>query len=196
MLTELDTIKARLEIIPSDTTHDDFLTRAIKAVSARFDRECNRTFARTVDATQEFPAMDTEIVARCYPIETATKFELKSSEDEGWIEQTGREYVVRQGCVISLSAPLSFIPQVSFVSAHVARVTYTGGYVLPGTTPEDGQTALPDDVESAAVEQVAAWFQHRYKLGLIRHWPSGGTYLVFTQLPLLPQVTASLRPHI
>ena len=76
MLTELSTVKARLEILSSDATHDDFLTRAIGAVSARFDRECNRTLGRTVDATQEFPAMDTEIVARCYPVETVTRFIL------------------------------------------------------------------------------------------------------------------------
>jgi hypothetical protein len=195
MLTELATVKARVEILSSDTTHDDFLTRAIGAVSARFDRECNRTLARTVDATQEFAAMDTEIIARCYPIETVSKFELKTSEAEGWVEQTDRQYIVRQGCVISLNAPLSFIPRVSFTSTGVGRVTYAGGYVVPGTEPEPGQTALPEDLESAVVEQVACWFQQRDKLGLIRHWPSGGTYLVFTQLPLLPQVTASLRPH-
>jgi len=38
-------------------------------------------------------------------------------------------------------------------------VTYTAGYVLPGDTPAAGQTALPDDLEQAAVEQVAYWFQ-------------------------------------
>ncbi len=195
MLTELATVKARLEILSSDTTWDDFLTRAIEAVSARFDRECNRTFARTVDATQEFGATDTEIVARCYPVETVAKFEVKTSEDEGWVEHAGVFYLVRGGCVISLGAPLSFAPQGATRSAGLGRVTYTGGYVLPGTTPSAGQTALPADVESAAVEQVAVWFQQRDKLGLIRHWPSGGVYLVFTQSPLLPQVEASIRAH-
>ncbi len=66
---------------------------------------------------------------------------------------------------------------------------------MPGVEPGAGQTALPMDIETAAVEQVAAWFQQRDKLGLIRHWPSGGTYLVFSQLPLLPQVSAVLRPY-
>ena len=76
-----------------------------------------------------------------------------------------------------------------------ARVTYTGGYVLPGAVPEAGQTALPADLESAATEQVAVWYQQRDKLGLIRHWPSSGTYLVLSQLPLLPQVAAMIRPY-
>lgn len=195
MLTQLTTVKARLEILASDTTYDDLLTRAIEAVSARFDGECNRTLARTVGATEEFRAGDSEIIARCYPIETVTKSEMKSSEADGWVEQTGASYVVRGGCVISLRMPLSPVPEVSWAGPQVARVTYTGGYVLPGTTPGAGQVALPADLESAAVEQVAAWFQQRDKLGLIRHWPSGGTFLVFAQLPLLAQVTAALRPH-
>ena len=195
MLTQLATVKARLNILPADTTQDDLLTRAIEAVSARFDRECNRTLARTVGATQEFPATATEIVAQCYPVETIAKFELNATEAGGWIEQTGIDCLVRRGCVISLSVPLSFMPEVSSVGTQIARVTYTGGYVLPGTTPAPGQTALPADLESAAVEQVAVWHQQRDKLGLFRHWPSAGTYLVLSQLPLLPQVVAMIRPH-
>jgi len=46
-----------------------------------------------------------------------------------------------------------------------------GGYVLPGTTPSAGQTALPDDLEQAAVEQVAYWFRNRDNTGLLRSWP-------------------------
>ena len=195
MLTQLTTMKARLNISPADTTQDDLLTRAIAAVSTRFDRECNRTLARTVGATQEFPAADTEIIAQCYPIETVSKFELKATEADGWIERAGIDCLVRRGCVISLSVPLSFVPEISSIGTQVARVTYTGGYVLPGTTPSPGQTALPADLESAAVEQVAVWYQQRDKLGLFRHWPSSGTYLVLSQLPLLPQVTAMIRPY-
>ena len=195
MLTQLATVKARLNIAPADVSQDDLLMRAIEAVGARFERECNRSFARTVGAMQEFPAASTEIIARCYPIETVTKFHLKTSEAEGWVEQTGTEYVVRQGCVISLNTFLSFVAEGLFVGSALGRVTYTGGYVLPGTVPAAGQTALPADLESAAVEQVAAWYQRRDKLGLIRHWPSGGTYLVFSQLPLLPEVSAVIRPY-
>src|SRR5947209_16663090 len=43
MLTQLTTLKARLEI--TVTTYDAILTNAIKAVSARFDKECNRILA-------------------------------------------------------------------------------------------------------------------------------------------------------
>ena len=190
MLTQLSTVKSRLALTVTD--YDDLLTSAIKAVSDRFDRECNRTLARTTAATHEFDANDTEILPPCYPVEAVTKFELKTTEAEGWIEQTGTSYLLQQACTISLTLPLSFVPQV--VTPQLARVTYTGGYVMPGMTPSTGQTVLPADLETAAIEQVAAWFQQRDKLGLIRYWPSGGTYLVLIQLPLLPQVSAMSRP--
>ena len=189
MLTQLTTVKARLAISPADTTQDDLLTRAIQGVGARFNGECGRTFQRTVGASHEFPAREREIIPACYPVETATKFDVKENESVGWVEQVGTEYLIRRSCVISLSAALSAL------SWQVARVTYTGGYVLPGTTVESGQTALPKDLEQAATEQVCVWYQNRDKLGLIRHWPSSGTYLVFSQLPLLPWVAVTLRRH-
>jgi hypothetical protein len=65
MLTILSTIKSRLAILESDTTYDALLTSAIRAVSARFDKETHRTLARTVDATYVFPADDTEISLPC-----------------------------------------------------------------------------------------------------------------------------------
>jgi hypothetical protein len=188
MLTQLVTVKTRLVITEYDVQYDSILTNAIKAVTARFDQECNRTLARTADAAEEFSAEDREIVAGCFPIESVSRFELKSSESEGWVEQTGVEFLLRRNCVISLAERMGNCGQ-------LARVIYTGGYVLPGTTPGAGQTALPDDLEQAAVEQVAAWFQSRDKLGLIRHWPKGGIYQEFAQTELLITVAAVLRKY-
>src|SRR5258706_16133851 len=107
MLCQLSTIKARLAL--TVTTYDDILTNAIKAVSARFDKETNRTLSRTVGLAEEFESDDTEIRPCCYPIETVTKFELKSNENEGWIEETDVEYSVRRNCVISLRGASQFL---------------------------------------------------------------------------------------
>src|SRR5437867_80544 len=106
MLTQLATVKSRLSLSDLDVQFDALLTNAIKAITVRFDKETNRTLARTVAATQEFSADDTEIPLACYPIETVTKFELKTSEAEGWIEQTGIDFLIRRQCIISLSSPL------------------------------------------------------------------------------------------
>jgi len=161
MPTQLSTVKARLGIDDFDVKYDILLTNAISAISTGFDKECNRQFARRVGATEEFDGDETEILVPCYPIETVTKFELKTNETEGWLEQTGVEYLLRRNCVISLANPLSDCHQ-------RARVTYTDSYVLPGTTVGAGQTALPDDLEQATVEQVAWWFMDRDKLRLVR----------------------------
>src|SRR5437867_2473497 len=191
MLTQLSTLKLRLALDEFNVQYDTLLTNAITAISTRFDHECNRTLARTVDATHEFPADDLEILPPLYPIESVTKFELKENETDGWIEQTDVEFLIRQRCIISLNNPLSTIHH----SPLQARVTYTGGYVLPGTTPSAGQTPLPADLEQAAVEQVASWFQNRDKLGLVRIWLHQGTYEQFMQLEFLPSVTATLKKY-
>ncbi len=186
MLTQLTTVKDRLAI--TVTTYDTLLTNAIKAVSDRFDQLTNRTLSRTVDITQEFIADDTEIILSCYPVETISKFELKSNETEGWLEQTGVDYLIRNSCVVSLNTRLG-------TEYQQARITCTGGYVLPGATPGAGQTALPNDLEQAAVEQVAYWYRNKDVLGLIRNWPSGGTYQVFRNAELLPTVEATLKTY-
>jgi hypothetical protein len=191
MLTQLSTVKARLAIPDTDTQFDALLTGAIQAVSARFDNETRRTLARSVNLCQEFPAEDTEIAATCYPIETVTRFELKTNETDGWVEQPGVQFIIRRACVISLASPLS--PPPSSLSA--SRVTYTGGYLLPGSADVPLATRLPSDLEQAAVEQVVYWYQNRDKVGVIRLWPKGGVYEQFLDLDLLPSVRAVLRKY-
>ena len=108
MLTTLATVNARLALTVTD--YDGIPTSAIKAVSDRFDKECNRNLARTTAATHEFDASDTEILPPCYPVEVVTKFELKANETDGWTEQTGVQYLIRRQCVISLLSPFSVLP--------------------------------------------------------------------------------------
>src|SRR5580765_1837883 len=96
MLSTLSALKSRLNIADTDITHDDLLTAALEAVSTRFERECNRTFARTENATYEFDPSDVEIIPDLYPIESVSAFHLKQSETEGWLEQTDVNYLIRR----------------------------------------------------------------------------------------------------
>lgn len=186
MLTTLQTLKSRLAL--TDSTTGAILTAAIQAVSARFDKETNRILARTENAIHEFDPADTELFPACYPIESITKWETKSSESAGWQEQPAPEHLIRNACIVSLLSPSSLQPAAS-------RLTYTGGYVLPGTDPAPGQVPLPDDLEQAAVEQVAFWFQSRSALGIHTTWPSGGEYRMFATFDLLPSVQSVLAHH-
>jgi hypothetical protein len=187
MITELNTVKGRLGIDEFEVKYDALLTRAIKAVGTRFERICRRRFERAADFQQEFEIGEVEIALVLYPVEAVTKFETREKEMDAWVEKTGVEYLVEAGCVVSLRKRLG--------DCGMARVTYTGGYVLPGTTVGAGQTALPDDLEQAAVEQVAAWFMNRDKVGLVRNWPKGGVYQEFQQTELLPGVKEVLKAY-
>jgi len=191
MLSTLSSVKARLAIPALTVDFDDLLTTALTALSARFDRETNRTLTRTANSTFEFEAGETEIIPPCYPIESVSKFETKSTEAEGWLEQSNIDYLIRRAIVVSLVIPLSTLNS----SPSTCRLTYTGGYVMPGDTPGPGQAPLPPDLEQAAVEQVAYWFQNRDKLGLLRHWPNGGTYQQLSGADLLPSVSAVVQKY-
>jgi hypothetical protein len=188
MLSTLSSVKSRLAIPDLNVEFDDLLTTALTALSARFDRETNRTLTRTANTTHEFDPCETEIIPPSYPIESVSKFETKSTEAEGWIEQTGIDYLIRNSTAVTHSSPLAFDARPS----ALGRLTYTGGYVLPGDTPGTGQTPLPPDLEQAAVEKVAYWFQNRDKLGLLRYWPHDGIYQQLSGLDLLPSVAAVL----
>ena len=185
-LTQLATIKSRLGI--SDTTDDTLLTNLIKFASARFERETNRLFDRQANTTDEFSADRYELPVTRYPIESVSAFHLKSDETAGWVAETGVEYLIRRACIVSLFFPLG-------VCSQLVRVTYTGGYVLPGTTPGSGQTALPDDLEQASVEQVAFWYQRRHHLGLITVPSDGRTFYQLGQIDLLPNVVPVLKKY-
>jgi len=188
MLTQLPAVKERLAIPEIDVQYDGLLSVMIEAVSRRFDLETHRTLARTEDFTQEFAAELVEICLACYPLESLARFEVKTDESEGWVEQTPIQYLVRRRCVLSLARPVGSLRQ-------QARVIYTGGYVLPGAAPGPGQSELPIEIERAAVEQVAHWFNNRDRLGLTRIWEYHGTYRQFADLDLLASVRAVLFQH-
>lgn len=193
MLCSLATVKSRLALDALDSTYDQLLLNTIAAVSARFDQETHRTLARTFNAYFEFPAEDTEILVPCFPIESVTRFERKTAENEGWLEQTGVNYLLRKACIISLATAFSDSPAVNWSNQPaVVRVTYTGGYLLPGNEDVPGATPLPADLAQAAVEQVAFWFQTRNELGVLRQWPRTGDYRQLVDTDLLPSVRQTL----
>ena len=190
-LCELTTVKTVLGVW--DSGDDSELERLIGTAGDLFDRFCNRSFERAATAVQEFRGDETEISVARYPIESVSKFELKTDETTGWVEVTGGVCLIRRACVLELPAALGG-------AAQQARVTYAGGYVLPGSTPTVGQTSLPKDVENAAIEQVVFWYRNRNTSGLSSVSGDGASIgyegkSVVTPLPLLPLVQGSLEPY-
>ena len=186
LYTQLSSVKSRLNI--TDTTDDTILTNMIKHCSTRFDHETRRNLDRAANTTEEFTADSTELRLGRTPIESVASFHLKTNEAEGWVLQSDVDYLIHRNSIISLSWPLG--------SSHeILRVTYTGGYVLPGTTPGAGQTALPDDLEQSCIEQVAFWYQHRNRLGLVTVPAEGRTFFSLAPLDLLAHVKSTLQKY-
>jgi hypothetical protein len=189
MLTQLTTIKARLGLEPFDPTADPLLTSLLAHVSARFSAECNRIFDYGAGLTFEFRADQLNILVDHPPIGLVSQFALKSTEAEGWIVQSAIDYLLTpQKTVIELSRPLG-------TGREFGRVTYTGGYILPGAIPTGTQIALPNDLEQACIEQVAYWYQRRTQLGLVSVSSDAGLVQQFQTSDLLPQVKSTLKHY-
>src|SRR5947207_12348385 len=189
MLTQLSTLKARVRLNSFDLDDDPLLTSLINHASGRFAKQCNRIFDRGADVTFEFRAEEMNISPDRYPIESVASFDLKSTEAEGWIAQTGMDYLISPSrSLIELACPLG-------TSRQKARVTFTGGYVLPGGTVDPSQTALPDELEQSCIDQVVYWYENRHRLGLLSTSGEGGATQQIKTLDLLPHVSAVLRKY-
>jgi len=105
------------------------------------------------------------------------------------VAQTGVEFVISAArSLVMLSSPLG-------TSREIARVTFDGGYVLPGTAATAGQTALPAELESACLEQTAYLYQRKDQLGLVSVSGEGGSVSQFSSLDLLPGIKKVLEKY-
>lgn len=181
-------VKSRLGIEASDLADDELLNTLIRWVSLRFEKETGRKLERAASTTEEFPGEETELRVRRYPVESVIAFALKSNETDGFVAQSGVDYLIRNACVVSLPAALG-------TWRDQLRVTFTGGFVLPGSDADSGQTALPDDIEEAAKTQVAHWYQRRHDLGLMSVSGGGGAITQYAKLDLLPMVEETLKAY-
>lgn len=184
MLTTLSTVKTRLRLDDSDVRDDALLTNFIALASARFENDANRSFGIAA-YHDEFQGDETELRVKAYPIFSVTSLSLKTTETEGWVVQSNIDYIIRRNCLLSLRAPLG-------TADAVLRLSYSGGFNLPGDIPEIGVTALPDDLQLAAVEQIAYWYQNKDRLGITSLSGSDGSISQFSKLDLLPIVSSVL----
>jgi hypothetical protein len=123
---------------PASASNDDaLLTNLLKHVSARFAAECHRIFDYGAALTYEFRASDMNINVDHPPIELVTKFELKTTEAEGWVLQSAIDYLLSpQKSIIELTEALG-------LSTQLGRVTYTGGYVFQERRLQPAKSPCP-----------------------------------------------------
>lgn len=189
MLAQLATVKTRLAI--TGAGDDTVLTNLIELCGDRFEKELGRLLERKVSAQHECQGDAVEVRLPRYPVESIdSDIEVSHFPGEALTPRSGIAYSwQKESGVIQLPYALTG-------STGRIRFVYTGGYVMPGTTPGSGQTALPDGIEHACVEQVAFWFQRRNRLGLQSMPGAGNTFFTLVKdLDLLPEVRGMLRGY-
>lgn len=193
-LATLAQFKERLGIEVFETEDDARLTNYLQLVTRRFEIECHRQFARTEAETFEFQADLPFVMVPRLPVESVSAIHLKSDETEGWVLQTVSYLLSQRGGLVR------FVAGELGGADQIGRITYTGGFVLPGATAAPGQTELPDDLRVAAIEQAVVYWQNRDRQGLGSVSGDGGSVSqnpvsVVTPLDLLPTVRAILARY-
>lgn len=186
-LARLTDLRERLGL--EDSVDDALLTRLLAAFTAHAEQACNRHFGRSATATFRFSGDQTEVIVDRYPIESITTIALREAGESSFTTQTGLSYRLDEAAGL-----ISFVDGPPGTARDDARVTFIGGYVLPGGTVSTGQTALPKDIEHAALEQCAHWYRNRDRLGL-NSVSGDGSVSLPTNLHLLPSVEEILKPY-
>ncbi|MEA3367985.1 MAG: hypothetical protein U9R68_07715 [Planctomycetota bacterium] len=75
------------------------------------------------------------------------------------------------------------------------QIVYRGGFAEPDAELGDGETALPDDLREAAIEQCSFIFKRKDDIGLSGVGFDGGSFNKFSAIKLLPTVKAVLESY-
>jgi hypothetical protein len=131
----------------ADETEWDMTIAALgKSVAGKFDRFCNRTFARTEGKQDTFTARGSAWVLSCYPVEAIDSVILKD-RDGSTSEIDAGEWSVDETC--------GLLETNSIAGARTQKVvvTYDGGYWLD---PRDG-SAMPAESNALPADVLEAW---------------------------------------
>lgn len=185
MLFELSTLKTRLNI--SGTGDDAALTGIAEAVHQMFDHWSNRTLAHAEADQYVFTGSRQDISLPRYPVEIVISIACRSHSRDPWRAQSGIRWRLDSASgVLCLDAPVGS-------DVEETRILYTGGYVLPGTTAESYQYALPKDIEEAALAQAIHLYESRHNA--IAAAAGGSPAKTVRDTELLPHVELALQPH-
>lgn len=152
-LSNLATLKAFLlpASLRSGTDDDATITAVGLGVAGLIEGYCGRAFQRTVGAADVFAADRAQFLLSRFPVESVSKFELKSTEAAGFVEQTLATYpraIDLANGIVTLSGDAGdYFEQL--------RITYTGGYWWD--TSEDSSGSLPSGATALPKALQLAW---------------------------------------
>ena len=187
-LATLADIKDRLGIAATDTDNDQTIGRIAAGLTSVFEMCCRRPLIITAaDVTEYYSGLGTRLQLNRYPtasittvkiaheyifdaataLVTDTEYRLLAGGSTGILYRRGLEWPMPDDCI---------------------QVIYRGGYCPAGQTPGEGETALPDDLREAAIEQSCFIFKRKDDIGLSAVSYDGGSIAKSSPMQLLPLV--------
>jgi len=180
----------------SGSEHDTLLNRLIASLESLFDSYTGRSLiVPSSDVTEYYSGKGPFLQIRRYPIIAITS--IKEALDYDF---TGADILVadtdyrilndgRNGIILRIYSVWDDVQD-------SIQVIYKGGYCAAGVTPGAGETALPDDLREAAIEQATFFFKRRDDLGLSSVSFQGGSISKFSPMDLLPIVKRVLDNYL
>lgn len=192
----LQDVRERVGTETATTTNDTAINDIIRGVSAIFDEYCLRTFIlNSTDATEYFDGGDNVIIVHRFPIVSVTSLTESPEGTYDWDNETALTEnthfrVIKTAGMIKRIVGAVFMPGVETI-----RLVYKGGYTAAGVTPGTGETALPNDIREAAIEQSQFTLKRRDDIGLTATSGQGLSITKFSPMDLLPMVRKILNKY-
>lgn len=189
----LSDVKDRLGEESSD--YDDMLTRMILGLEGIFNGHVARELiAPAADVTEYYTGLAEFLQLRRYPVIAITSIKEAADYDFDSADAltVDEEYrLMREGVngiALRIYARWLTVPD-------SIQVVYRGGYCAAGQSPGEGETALPNDIREAAIEQATFLYKRKDDLGLSSVGFQGGSISKFSAIELLPQVKKVLDKY-
>jgi len=191
----LTDVKSRLGL--TNTDHDTVLSRIIAGLEDIFNSYTQRDLIVTAaDVTENYTGCGAYLGLRRYPVVAITT--IKEALDYAF--DSADALVADTDYRIMNSGKNGIIYRIYglqwYGTPDAIQVIYRGGYTAAGSVPGDGETALPDDIREAAIEQATFLFKRKDDLGLSSVSFEGGSVHKFAPVDLLPSVKKTLDRRI
>jgi len=170
------------------TDNDSLIERIILGVAAAFESYCRRPLIlNSSNVTEYYTGLGQYLQLARYPIAAITS--IKEACDYNFTTAEAltadEDYrLIRSGKSGVLYSMLGCWDP----NPDAIQVVYRGGFVAAGGTVGTGETALPDDLREAAIEQAVFLFQRKDDMGLVAVSGVGGSINKQVDMNLLPQV--------
>lgn len=189
----LANIKDRLG--KSDTESDSMLNRIILGVENVFNNYTKRKLIQTAtNVTECYMGCGDRIQLDRYPVISITS--IKESYTFDFDNETALTENTDYRLVKAGKNGIIYRVYSKWVEVEDGiQVVYRGGFCPAGQTLGSGETAMPDDLREAAIEQASFIFKRKDDIGLAGVGFEGGSISKFSAMELLPMVKQTLDDY-